>query len=140
MTKPETETKVNYAQVHREAVRLVHQFRNLIAFAEQVGEVAAWESTSAEIKQRLEQLKGEEAAARARVDAAAKEATDVIAAAKRKADELIAAATRRADEKTAAAEAAAARLARDSDELTSVGAQLAAMRAEIDGLKAKFNN
>jgi uncharacterized coiled-coil DUF342 family protein len=126
--------------VIKECKRLVKQYEHLSEFLNSIEALDGLERTAAETQTRLDQLKVEEAQIRERVDATAKQAADIIAAAKRKSDELIAAATRRADEKTAAAEAAAARLARDSDELTSVGAQLAAMRAEIDGLKAKFNN
>jgi chromosome segregation ATPase len=133
-------TMSNRNEVIKEVRRLVHQYRHLTEFLESLEELNALETEAAETKTRLERLKVEEAETRARIDAATKEATDIVAAAKRKSDELIAAASRRADEKTAAAESAAARLARDSDELSSVGAQLAAMRSEIEGLKAKFNN
>jgi hypothetical protein len=139
ITKTKVETKVDHAQVVKEAVRLAHQFRHLIQFAEVVGDVAAWEASSAEIKQHLDQLKTEEAEVRERVTAAEKQAVELVAAAKRKVTELIADAERRAGEITARAEATAAKLAADTTELTRVGATLQAMKAEVENLRSRFN-
>jgi hypothetical protein len=139
MTKPSETTKVNYAQVHREAVRLAHQFRNLITFAEQVGEIAAWESTSAEIKQQLGQLQGEEAAARARIDTARAEATSIVETARAKAAALVADAERRAQRIAADAEAAAARLSKDTAALAAAQAQLGQVRGELEAIRSRFN-